>query len=156
MSYNDVYKLRFSTFKEVKEIVANTKPYRGSTNIYPLGDRRYSDRTFVFNGDHIVIRYGVAEVLKFHEDDSIEFTRDSYWGGMNMMLSAFLYPKVVKSEVRMGGDIAEFFRLIVCSSNDSVFGNNNSTHRYFSFIEGEFGLLESLIHEILVGEKIHS
>ena len=105
MSYNDVYKLRFKTFKDVREIVAHTKPYRGSTNVYPLGDRRYSDRTFVFKDDHIVIRYGAAEVLKFHEDDSIEFTRDSYWGGMNMMLSAFLYPKVVKCNVRMGGDI---------------------------------------------------
>jgi hypothetical protein len=105
MSYNDVYKLRFKTFKDVREIIAHTKPYRGSTNIYPLGARRYNDRTFVFKGDHIVIRYGSIDLLKFHEDDSIEFTRDSYYGGMNMMLSAFLYPNVVHCNIRMGGDV---------------------------------------------------
>jgi hypothetical protein len=59
----------------------------------------------VFKGDHIVIRYGSIDLLKFHEDDSIEFTRDSYYGGMNMMLSAFLYPNVVHCNIRMGGDV---------------------------------------------------
>jgi hypothetical protein len=105
MSYNDVYRLRFKTFKDVREIIAHTKPYRGSTNIYPLGERRYNDRTFVFKGDHVVIRYGSIDLLKFHEDDSIEFTRGSYYGGMNMMLSAFLYPNVVHCNIRMGGDV---------------------------------------------------
>jgi len=105
MSYNDVYKLRFKTFDKVLEIVNQTKPYKGSTNIYPLGARRYSDRTFVFHGDHIVIRYGLMDVMKFHNDNSIEFLRDSTYQGPNMMMSAFLYPYTVKADCRMGGDI---------------------------------------------------
>ena len=105
MSYNDVYKLRFKTFDKVLEIVNQTKPYRGSTNVYPLGARRYSDRTFVFHGDHIVIRYGLMEVMKFHNDNSIEFLRDNTYQGPNMMMSAFLCPYMVKTDCRMGGDI---------------------------------------------------
>jgi hypothetical protein len=111
MSYNDVYKLRFKTFDRVLEIVNQTKPYKGSTNIYPLGARRYADRSFVFHGDHIVIRYGLMEVMKFHNDNSIEFLRDNTYQGPNMMMSAFLYPYTVKTDCRMGGDI-------IC--NDSV------------------------------------
>ena len=111
MSYQDVYNLRFKTFDRVLEIVNQTKPYKGSTNIYPLGARRYADRSFVFHGDHIVIRYGLMEVMKFHNDNSIEFLRDNTYQGPNMMMSAFLYPYTVKTDCRMGGDI-------IC--NDSV------------------------------------
>jgi hypothetical protein len=111
MSYNDVYKLRFKTFDRVLEIVNQTKPYKGSTNIYPLGARRYADRSFVFHGDHIVIRYGLKEVMKFHNDNSVEFLNDNTYQGPNMMMSAFLYPYTVKTDCRMGGDI-------IC--NDSV------------------------------------
>jgi hypothetical protein len=105
MSYRDVYELRFKNFDQVLKVVNETKPYRGTTNVYPLGNRRYNDRTFTFHGDHIVIRYGLKEVLKFHKDDSVEFLHDNYNQGPNMMVSAFLYPHTVKNDSRMDGTV---------------------------------------------------
>jgi hypothetical protein len=53
----------------------------------------------------------------------------------------------------MGSHIGQLFRLIVTFGNNSVFGYNDSTHGYFSFFEGDFGLFNGLVHEVLVGEN---
>lgn len=106
MSFYDIRHNRFSTFDQVKEIVAKVKPYRGTENKYPLGARRYSDRSFTFHGDHIVAYYGQSELFKFHEDNSVEFLHDNYYVGSSMLMTSFFTSKfVVKSEIRMGGDI---------------------------------------------------
>ena len=49
--------------------VENTKPYRGTTNVYPLGDRKYSNRHFRANDDgtfgiYYTDRQGMDEYLK--------------------------------------------------------------------------------------------
>ena len=40
--FNDVYQLRLSSWAKLLEMVKNTPPYRGTTNKYPLGVRKFS------------------------------------------------------------------------------------------------------------------
>jgi hypothetical protein len=84
------------------------QPYRGTTNKYPLGARKYSDRHIIFKGDHADIHYGNyarSHMLRWHNDNSIEFMQGSYHQGQNQLLCALLDPAFVKADIKQGGDV---------------------------------------------------
>jgi hypothetical protein len=106
--FEDVYRIRPKSFAEIEDIAKTVKPYRGTTNKYPLGARDYSQRHFIFNGDHADIHYGNyarSHMLRWHSDNSIEFMESSYGQGQNQLLCALLDPFCIKSDCKQGGDI---------------------------------------------------
>ena len=107
MSFNDVYQLRLSSWAKLLEMVKNTPPYRGTTNKYPLGARKYSNRYLLFKGDHAEVHYGSynrSHLCNLWEDDTVEFIRDKHYGqGINQLLSAFLYPLFTADDCKQGG-----------------------------------------------------
>lgn len=106
--FYDVYQIRPKSFAEIEHIAATVKPYRGTTNKYPLGARKYSDRYFIFNGDHADIHYGNyarSHMLRWHNDNSIEFMQSSFHQGQNQLLCALLDPAFVKADIKQGGDV---------------------------------------------------
>jgi hypothetical protein len=104
MLFNDI---RFTTFAKLKRRVAEEKPYRGTTNEYPLGDRKYRFRHFKWYGDRAAIFYGSANLCTIHEDESVEIMRDQLWQGENMLLTATFQNLHFHSNVNKGGDIVK-------------------------------------------------
>jgi len=111
MSFTDV---RFITFASLKRRVAEEKPYRGTTNEYSLGSRRYRSRNFkwygdhaalAWYGDHAVLAYGGKDLCVVHSDESVEMVRDSFWQGQNMLLTATFHNLLFQSNCNKGGDI---------------------------------------------------
>jgi len=109
MSFNDVYQLRLSSWEKLLEMVKNTPPYRGTTNKYPLGARKYSNRYLLFKGDHAEVHYGnyhKSHLCNLWEDDTVEFVRDGHYGqGINQLISAFLYPLFAADDCKQGGTV---------------------------------------------------
>jgi hypothetical protein len=106
--FEDVYQIRPKSFAEIEDIAKTVQPYRGTTNKYPLGSRKYSDRHIIFKGDHADIHYGNyarSHMLRWHNDNSIEFMQGSYHQGQNQLLCALLDPAFVKADCKQGGDV---------------------------------------------------
>lgn len=106
--FSDVQEIRPKSFADIESIARSVKPYRGTTNKYPLGARDYSSRYFIFNGDHADIHYGnyaKSHMLRWHNDNSIEFMQSSYGQGQNQLLCALLDPMYVHSDCKQGGDV---------------------------------------------------
>jgi hypothetical protein len=106
--FEDIFRARPKSFAEIEHIAATVKPYRGTTNKYPLGARKYSDRHIIFKGDHADIHYGNyarSHMLRWHNDNSIEFMQGSYHQGQNQLLCALLDPAFVKADIKQGGDV---------------------------------------------------
>ena len=106
--FDDVYQIRPKSFAEIEDIAKTVQPYRGTTNKYPLGSRKYSDRHIIFKGDHADIHYGNyarSHMLRWHNDNSIEFMESSYHQGQNQLLCALLDPAFVKADCKQGGDV---------------------------------------------------
>jgi hypothetical protein len=106
--FEDVYQIRPKSFAEIEDIAKTVQPYRGTTNKYPLGSRKYSHRHIIFKGDYADIHYGNyarSHMLRWHNDNSIEFMQGSYHQGQNQLLCALLDPAFVKADVRQGGDV---------------------------------------------------
>jgi hypothetical protein len=108
MAFDDLVRI---DFKKLQEIVTKTKPYRGTTNKFPLGNRRYKARHFVWFGTHADIWYGEGprcDLCRVHSDESVEFLQDNYYNGANMMLTAMFWPHLSFSSCSSkGGDIAK-------------------------------------------------
>lgn len=109
MSFNDVYQLRLSSWAKLLEMVKDVKPYRGTTNKYPLGNRKYSNRYLLFKGDHAEVHYGsyrLSHLCNLWEDDTVEFVREKHYGqGINQLISAFLYPLFTADVCKQGGTV---------------------------------------------------
>lgn len=106
--FEDIFRARPKSFAEIEHIAATVKPYRGTTNKYPLGARKYSDRHIIFKGDHANIHYGNyarSHMLRWHNDNSIEFMESSYHQGQNQLLCALLDPFFIKGDCKQGGDV---------------------------------------------------
>jgi hypothetical protein len=106
--FEDIFRARPKSFAEIEHIAATVKPYRGTTNKYPLGARKYSDRHIIFKGDHADIHYGNyarSHMLRWHNDNSIEFMESSYHQGQSQLLCALLDPAFVKADIKQGGDV---------------------------------------------------
>jgi hypothetical protein len=106
--FEDIFQARPRSFAEIEHIAKTVKPYRGTTNKYPLGARKYSDRHIIFKGDHADIHYGNyarSHMLRWHNDNSIEFMESSYHQGQNQLLCALLDPAFVKADCKQGGDV---------------------------------------------------
>jgi hypothetical protein len=99
------YDIPYTTFALLKRRVAEEKPYRGTTNEYSLGARRYRSRHFKWYGDHAAIFYGSANLCTIHEDESVEIMRDQLWQGENMMLTSTFHNLIFQSNANKGGDI---------------------------------------------------
>ena len=115
-------------FVNLHKVVEYNKPYRGSTNIYPLGSRRYSDRHFTANADGTYdvwyldkniaedVRNGVlTEGQKrhytyydqcflgtVHPDGTYEFKRGGWGFGTNILLTEGLGMRVHHDRKRGG------------------------------------------------------
>lgn len=110
-------------FCNLDKIVRLGKPYRGTSNVYPLGDRRYTHRHFVANEDgtydiwHINLAQGVEarKGLRFglfqrllgvvHPDNSFEFYQAGNQSD-NLILSEGLGMHVHQVS-RLGGSVVE-------------------------------------------------
>ena len=118
-------------FKHLHEVVAKDKPYRGSTNVYPLGQRRYSDRHFVVKDDgtydvwyldktyadnlrNNTLSEGEKNHASFHEacflgvvhpDKSFEF-KNTHGQGPNMLMTEGIGMRV-HHDVKRGGTVVE-------------------------------------------------
>lgn len=106
--FGDVFQARPKSFAEIEHIASTAKPYRGTSNKYPLGARKYSNRYFLFNGDHADIHYGgykKSHMIRWHKDNSIEFTQSSFGRGQNQLLCALLDPFYVTTDIKQGGDV---------------------------------------------------
>ena len=106
--FEDVYQIRPKSFAEIEDIAKTVQPYRGTTNKYPLGSRKYSHRHIIFKGDHADIHYGNyarSHMLRWHNDNSIEFMQGSYHQGQNQLLCALLDPFFIKADCKQGGDV---------------------------------------------------
>jgi hypothetical protein len=105
------YDLVRTDFKKLQEIATKTKPYRGTTDKFPLGNRKYKARHFVWFGTHADIWYGEGprcDLCRVHSDESVEFLQDNYYNGANMMLTAMFWPHLSFSSCSSkGGDIAK-------------------------------------------------
>jgi hypothetical protein len=104
MSFYDV---PYTTFAFLKKRAAEEKPYRGTTNEYSLGARRYRSRHFKWYGDRAAIFYGNANLCTIHEDESVEIMRDQLWQGENMLLTATFHNLLFQSNCNKGGDIVK-------------------------------------------------
>lgn len=106
--FEDIFRARPRSFAEIEHIAKTVKPYRGTTNKYPLGARKYSDRYIIFNGDHADIHYGNyarSHMLRWHNDNSIEFMQSSFHQGQNQLLCALLDPFFIRADCKQGGDV---------------------------------------------------
>jgi len=115
------YDLRHVTRSTLEDVVKFQKPYAGSTNAYPIGDRKYSGRHFrvMPNGDYVLFyahrehidgriqrneeipKYAQMGVVR--ADNTYEFNR-----GVCMSTSMFLTEALnadVRSSSRHGGGI---------------------------------------------------
>jgi hypothetical protein len=108
MAFDDVVR---TDFKKLQEIVTKTKPYRGTTDKFPLGNRRYKNRHFVWFGTHADIWYNegwYSNLCRIHSDESVEFLQDNYYQGANMMMTAMFWPYLTFSTCgSKGGDIVD-------------------------------------------------
>ena len=94
----------------LKKITEEQKPYRGTTNKYPLGNRKYSDRYFLWEGDEVHIHY-YRKLGVLRSDNTFEFdVKTNAHGyaylnqGENSFLSA-LFKSCVQTMSRKGGTV---------------------------------------------------
>lgn len=108
MAFNDVVR---TDFKKLQEIATKAKPYRGTTNKFPLGNRKYKARHFFWFGTHADIWYGEGpncNLCRVHSDESVEFLVGHHYNGANMMLTSMFWPHLTfRTCSSKGGDIAE-------------------------------------------------
>ena len=104
MAFNDV---PFVTFDGLKRRVAETKPYRGTTNKFPLGNRKYKSRNFEWYGNTAKIFYGNRALCIVHEDESVEILENSFWQGQNMLLTEMFHQLYFYSNCNKGGDLVQ-------------------------------------------------
>lgn len=104
MSFRDCERISFAS---LKEIATKVKPYRGTDNVFPLGNRKYKDRNFRWHGNYASVYYGSGEICRVHEDESVEFTTKHLHNGTNMLLSSMFWPSFsVNVQGNKGGAIA--------------------------------------------------
>lgn len=106
MSFNDV--VRRKTYAEFLQEAGTIKPYRGTTNKYPLGARCYSNRYWTKEDNRVGIFYKDSVLGYVHPDDTFEFrmanNRTAYDQGEALLLSSLL-PGWVMSKASQGGCI---------------------------------------------------
>lgn len=89
MTFRDIR--GFRSFDDFIHASKHNKPYKGTTNIYPLGKRAYRDRSFEFLGEAVRIRYHDDNIALIHSDWSIEYESDGEHGqGCHQMMSSLL------------------------------------------------------------------
>jgi hypothetical protein len=126
MTFYDVNKMEY---KDYEKRVKDYKPYRGTTNAYPVGARRYSARHFVMRDDGVVEVYyaglpykkerqergePLAPLLYIHPDNTVEFNRSSDVGFLTKLTGYS-----VRHDMKYGGTI-------ICN-----FGLRGSIHPVF-------------------------
>lgn len=89
MSFRDCEGVSFAS---LKKIAATVKPYRGTDNVFPLGNRKYKNRNFRWHGNYASIYYYNTHLCRVHEDESVEFTTGHYGNGDNMLLTSMFWP----------------------------------------------------------------
>ena len=104
MAFNDV---KYVTFDKLKKMVAEIKPYRGTTNKFPLGKRAYKSRNFEWYGNMAKIFYGNRALCIVHEDESVEVLTDSFWQGQNMLLTETFQSLHFCSMAHKSGDVVQ-------------------------------------------------
>lgn len=104
MSFRDCEQ---TSFASLKKIAATVKPYRGTTNIFPLGNRKYKGRNFRWHGNRADVYYYNSLLCHVHEDESVEFVTAHYSNGDNMLLTSMFWPSFsVNIRGEKGGVIA--------------------------------------------------
>ena len=120
------YDIKRINYAQLADKISKTKPYAGTTNVYPLGAREYSDRHMRMQEDGSFVCYysnrkQVDEVSKgqkqekvwqkkfatIYPDNTIEFERPTNHMGENMILRRILGGDVYHEKAR-GGTIFKF------------------------------------------------
>jgi len=120
------YDIKRVNYAQLADRVAKTKPYAGTTNVYPIGAREYSDRHMRLQEDGSFVcfysnRKQVDEISKgerpekvwhqkfatIYPDNTIEFERPTNHMGENMILRRMLGGNVSHEKAR-GGTIFRF------------------------------------------------
>lgn len=119
MTFYDVSKMEYKDYKKVAETY---KPYRGTTNTFPVGSRRYSARHFDMRNDGVVEVYyvgltykkdkneagnPVSPLLYIHPDNTVEFNRSSDVGFLTKLTGYW-----VRHDMQYGGTIISNSRSI--------------------------------------------
>jgi hypothetical protein len=104
MSFRDCEQ---TSFASLKRLTTTVKPYRGTDNIFPLGNRKYKGRNFRWYGSHADVYYYSSILCRVHEDESVEFVTAHYGNGDNMLLTSMFWPSFsVNIRGEKGGVIA--------------------------------------------------
>jgi hypothetical protein len=157
------YDIKRVNYAQLIDSVSKTKPYAGTTNVYPLGAREYSDRHMRLQEDGSFVcfysnRKQVDEISKgqkeekswhkkfatIYPDNTIEFERPTNHMGENMILRRMLGGNVCHEQAR-GGMVFKFHQ-----SADKVV-----MHPIFNGLRVNLSTQESTVPYILNIKKLN-